>query len=107
MVQFASYLRRVLHKMRLIFLRINGPIITLHFLYIPWVPCGPWGPSGPVSPEKYKCKEMQICWALYFDYFQCNLKLHTTYVDRVRNIFFVLLYQCHLCMLQHSQGIES
>ena len=26
MVQFASYLRRVLHKTRLIFPRINGPI---------------------------------------------------------------------------------
>ena len=28
MVQFASYLRRVLHKTRLIFPRINGPIIS-------------------------------------------------------------------------------
>ena len=28
MVQFASYVRRVLHKTRLIFSRINGPIIV-------------------------------------------------------------------------------
>ena len=27
MVQFASYVRRVLHKTRLIFSRINGPIV--------------------------------------------------------------------------------
>ena len=30
MVQFASYLRRVLHKTRLIFSCINGPIVLLH-----------------------------------------------------------------------------
>ena len=29
MVQFASYVRRVLHKTRLIFSRINGPIVSL------------------------------------------------------------------------------
>ena len=29
MVQFASYLRRVLHKARLIFSRINGPIVSI------------------------------------------------------------------------------
>ena len=57
--------------------------MTLHFLYTPWDPCGPWGPSGPVSPKKYKYKEMQICWALYFDYFQCNFKTTCTYYINV------------------------
>ena len=37
MVQFASYLRRVLCKTCLIFPRINGPIV---FIYFRWVP--PW-----------------------------------------------------------------
>ena len=37
MVQFASYLRRVLCKTWLIFPRINGPIV---FIYFRWVP--PW-----------------------------------------------------------------
>ena len=32
MVQFASYVRRVLHKTRLIFSRINGPIVAETFL---------------------------------------------------------------------------
>ena len=32
MVQFASYLRRVLCKMRLIFPRINDPIVSLKFI---------------------------------------------------------------------------
>ena len=31
MVQFASYVRRVLHKTRLIFSRINGPIDFVRF----------------------------------------------------------------------------
>ena len=34
MVQFASYVRRVLHKTRLIFSRINGPIVISRALDI-------------------------------------------------------------------------
>ena len=34
MVQFASYVRRVLHKTRLIFSRINGPIIVIVIIIV-------------------------------------------------------------------------
>ena len=39
MVQFASYVRRVLHKTRLIFSRINGPIVaeTMFLVMFPGV----------------------------------------------------------------------
>ena len=49
MVHFASYLRRVLCKMRLIFPRINGPTISLH-----------------VNVDDSNVQNKQICVQLHF-----------------------------------------
>ena len=48
MVQFASYLRCVLCKARLIFPRINGPIVS-NARYVQT--CFPGSPSAPGSPR--------------------------------------------------------
>ena len=49
MVQFASYVRRVLHKTRLIFSHINGPIVNEHIFSI----------IGLLPPKKilFACKQ--------------------------------------------------
>ena len=57
MVQFASYLRRVACKTRLIFPRINGPILTSLYIWSWWVGVGVgWGGVGDLLYNKIKLK---------------------------------------------------